>query len=125
MAGILASTETSSHTPNELFAGDADIVTNVYTVAADVDLDANSVVALNDSNELVEWAPDATDGTEVAVGITCEAIDTSGGAATHPVYVGGYFNTDAINWPSGASSAEIESAFVGTNITHRALGYSG
>lgn len=125
MAGILASTETGSYTPNELFAGDADLVTNVYTVAASVTLAANSVVALNTSNELVEWVPGAADSTATPVGITAEAIDTTAGAAEHPIYVGGYFNTDAINWPGTATAAQIESAFVGTNITHRALGYSG
>jgi len=122
---ILAGTSTDSYTPPELFAGDAPVITNARTVAASVTLAANSIVALNASNELVEWAPGATDGTAKAVGITCEAIDTTAGAAKHPIYEGGYFNTDALNWPAGATAAQKDGAFVGTDIHHRSLGYSG
>lgn len=120
----LAGTSNDAYTPPELFAGDAPIITNARTVASGVELPANSIVALNGSNELVEWAPGATDGTENAVGITCEDIDTTGGAAMHPIYEGGYFNTDALNWPT-ATDAQKAQAFVGTNIHHRSLGYSG
>lgn len=123
--GNLASTSTDSYTPNELFAGDAPIITNARTVANGVELPANSIVALNGSNELVEWNPGGTGGVENAVGITCEAIDTTGGAAMHPIYEGGYFNTDALNWPVGATAAQKAQAFVGTAIHHRSLGYSG
>lgn len=120
----LAGTSTDAYTPNELFAGDAPVITNARTVATGLTLVANSIVALNGSNELVEWVPGAADGTANAVGITCEAIDTTAGAAMHPVYEGGYFNTDALNWPT-ATAAQMDQAFVGTSIHHRSLGYSG
>lgn len=122
---LLAGNESNSYTPPELFAGPADIVTNAHTVKTGLTLAANSVVAFDLSNELIEWVPGAGDSTGVAVGITCEAIDTTGGAAVHPIYEGGYFNTDAIQWPGGATAAQKQSAFAGTNIHHRALGYSG
>ena len=121
----LASTETNSYQPPDLFAGDAPVVTNAHQFAASLELPANSIVAFNGSGELVEWSPGATDGTEVAVGITCEVVDTTGGAAVNPVYEGGYFNTDALNWPAGATATQKQNAFAGTAIHHRALGYSG
>lgn len=121
----LASTETNSYQPPELFAGDAPVVTNAHQFAADLELAINSIVAYNGDGNLVEWAPAATDGTEVAVGITCEAVDTTGGAAVNPIYEGGYFNTDALNWPDGATATQKQNAFAGTAIHHRALGYSG
>lgn len=121
----LASTETNSYQPPELFAGDAEVVTNAHLFATGLNLPINSIVAYNASGELVEWAPGATDGTEVAVGITCEAVDTSAGAAVNPIYEGGYFNTDALNWPGAATATQKQNAFAGTAIHHRALGYSG
>jgi len=120
----LASTETNTYTPPELFAGDAQVITNAHTFATTLDLPINSIVAFA-GDELVEWAPTATDGTEVAVGITCEAVDTTAGAAINPIYEGGYFNTDALNWPTGTTTAQKRAAFIGTNIHHRTLGHSG
>lgn len=122
---ILAGTSTDAHTPPELFAGDAPVTTNARTVASGLELAANSIVAVNGSGELVKWDPEATDGTENAVGITCEDLDTTDGAAEHPIYEGGYFNTDALNWPDAATANQKANAFNGTSIFHRSLGYSG
>lgn len=121
----LAGTSTDAYTPNELFAGDAPVITNARMVATGLTLVINSIVAFNASGELVEWAPGAADATATAVGITCEAIDTSAGVAMHPIYEGGYFNTDALNWPAAATAVQKDQAFVGTSIHHRSLGYSG
>lgn len=122
---ILAGTETNSYAVRELFAGDAPITTNARLFATGLELPINSVVALDTSGELVEWVPGAEDSTAVAVGITCEAVDTTAGAAMNPIYEGGFFNTDAVNWPAAATDAQIASAFNGTAIHHRSLGYSG
>ncbi|KAE8546155.1 head decoration protein [Marinobacter nauticus] len=121
----LAGTSTDAYTPRELFAGDAPVLTNAYTFAAAQTLAINSIVAFNTSGELVEWVPGAADSTATAVGITCEAVDTTSGAAVNPIYEGGYFNTDALNWPDGTTAAQKQAAFVGTAIHHRTLGYSG
>lgn len=126
MSGLhIAGNRSDAYTPTNLFGGEADIITNSYVVAAGITLAANAVLAINGSNELVEWVPAAGDSTAVAIGISCEAIDTTGGAAEQPVYIGGAFNTDAIQWPAGATDAQKLNAFINTNITHRKLGYSG
>ncbi|ATN93249.1 hypothetical protein [Marinobacter phage PS6] len=122
---LLAGNESNAYTPPELFAGDAEVITNAHLFASGLTLAINSIVARNASGELVEWVPGASNGTEVAVGITCEAVDTSGGAAINPIYEGGYFNTNALNWPDGTTDAQKKGAFTGTNIHHRTLGYSG
>lgn len=49
----------------------------------------------------------ATDGA-VAVGITVYAVVTGGGDTTvrAPIYRGGVFNPDALNWPASYTTAE-------------------
>ncbi len=121
----LASTETNSYAPPELFAGDAQVITNAHLFKTGLTLPINSIVAFDTSNELVEWAPAAADSTADAVGITTEAVNTTGGAAINPIYEGGYFNTAALNWPGATTDAQKKRAFVGTNIHHRSLAYSG
>lgn len=123
----LASVETGSFTPTELFAGDSFVRHNAYQVAADVVLVANSILAFDANGDLVEWDPTSETSTGKAMFVSCEAIDTTGAAATHPVYTGAFFNTDALAWPTGTTAAQKKLAFVNTNtdITHRSLGYSG
>lgn len=118
---ILAGTESNAFTPRELFANDAEVITNAHLFATGLALVINSVVALSLAGELIEWVPTATNSTGTAIGITCEAVDTSAGAAINPIYEGGYFNTDAINWPTGTTAVQKITALAGTNIHHRAL----
>ena len=47
---------------------------------------------------LVEAAHDASDGSQLVVGITNGAIDTAAGAASSPMWVAGNFNADLIQW---------------------------
>lgn len=121
----IASTSSDSYTPVGLFAQDGGVQTKPFLFAANVELPANSIVALNASNQMVEWNPGGSGSVTIPVGITCEAVDTTGATAMHPVYVGGYFNTDALNWPAGVTAAQQLNAFIGTMINHRSLGYSG
>lgn len=126
MSGIhLGGASSTTYTPTELFAGEKEIVTKAMTVKTTLTLAAFSVLALDSNDELIEWVPGALDTTGVVIGVACEAIDTTGGAASYPVYISGYFNTDAINWPSGITDTQKFNAFNGTELAHRALGYSG
>lgn len=118
----LATSSTASYTPNAVIGGEAELITNAYPMAASTALSSYHVVALNTSDQLVEWVPGAGDSTAVAIGVLCHGVTTgSGENPTVPVYVGGYFNTDALVWPSGATATQKLNAFLGTNITHRAL----
>lgn len=123
MSGIhIAANESSSFTPTELFAGSAEVRTRVGSFAASQTLAANTVIARNTSTgALVQWAPVGSNGTNIAVGITCEAIDTTGGAAVQPYYIAGDFNIAALVWPGGTTDAQKELAFDRSPISVRAL----
>lgn len=121
MSGIhIASNESETYTPRKLLGGEAPIITESFVVAASITLAANSVFALNATGQLVEWDPSASDGTENAVAISCEAVDTTGGAAAQPMYTGGFFNSDQISWPTSTALEKL-TAFVGTPIKHASL----
>lgn len=122
MAGIIASgPELGTYTPPQLFANDGDVRTKTGSFASGLTLAANTVIARNTSTgKLVAWAPAGTNGTNIAVGITTEAIDTTGGADTKPYYISGDFNIDALVWPT-STDAEKEMAFDRTPITVRKL----
>lgn len=123
MSGYLAGNASTSHTPPQLFAGDGPIRTKPGTFASGLTLAANAVIARNTSTgNLVQWAPGGSDGTNIAVGITCEAINTTGGAAAHPYYISGDFNIGALVWPVGATDTQKELAFDRSPITVRTLG---
>lgn len=122
MAGNLAGAETYSSTIQELLAGDAPLRTRPGPFASGLTLAAWTVIARNTSTGLlVQWAPAGSNGTNIALGVTCEAIDTTGGAATHPYYFEGDFNIAALVWPGGATDTQKELAFDRSPISVRAL----
>jgi hypothetical protein len=121
MSGYLASTSSSTFTPPNLFAGDGQVRTRPGQFAADLVLAANAVIARNTTTGLlVQWAPAGATGTNIAIGITCEAINTTGAAAYHSYYLSGDFNIAALVWPS-STDAQKEMAFDRSPITVRAL----
>lgn len=123
MSGILAGNEDGSYTPPQLFAGDGAVRTLSGSFSTGQTLAANTVIArVKATGALVIWAPAASDGTEKAIGITCEAISTSGGAASHPYYISGDYNDAALTWPGSVTAAQKAYAFDGTPITTRTLG---
>lgn len=122
MPGLIASgPELGTYTPPQLFAGDGAIRTKVGSFATSLTLVANTVIARNTTTgKLVAWDPAGSTGVNIAVGITTEAIDTTGGADTKPYYISGDFNIAALVWPT-ATDAQKEMAFDRTPITVRTL----
>ena len=122
MAGILASgPELGTYTPPQPFAGDGAVRTKTGSFAASLTLAALTVIARNTSTgKLVAWDPAGSNSTNIAVGITTEAIDTTAGADTKPYYISGDFNIAALVWPT-ATDAQKEAAFDRTPITVRTL----
>lgn len=123
MAGYhIAENESSSYSPPQPFAGDGEVRTRWATFASGLTLTANTVIARNTSTgDMVVWDPAGTNGTNIALGVTCEAINTSGGAASHPYYFSGDFNIDALVWPGGATATQKELAFDRSPISVRPL----
>jgi hypothetical protein len=64
----------------------------------------------------VEAAADATDGSQLVVGIANDPIDTTAGAASSPMWVGGGFNADLIQWDVSWTAAAKAGAFDRTMI---------
>lgn len=122
MSGIIASGESSSYSQAQLFAGDGDVRTRSGTFATGQTLLPITPVARVTATELiVAWAPGASDGSQNAIGLTSEAVNTTGGAAANGYYISGDFNNARVNWPGGATSAQRAAAFDRTMITVRTI----
>ena len=65
---------------------------------------------------LVEALHTATDGSQLVVGFSAGAVDTAAGAASSPVWVGGDFNADLIQWDASWTAAAKAGAFDRTMI---------
>jgi hypothetical protein len=65
---------------------------------------------------LVEAAHDASDGSALVVGIASDPIDTTAGAASSPMWVGGDFNADLIQWGASWTASAQAGAFDRTMI---------
>lgn len=125
MVDFLAKSDLTSdvHTPDFLFGGEADIVTEPATLITGQNLAQRTVVArIAASGKLTQWAPAASDGSQYAVGILQHAINATSADKACVIYTGGIFNIDALVWPGGATAAQKAVAFDRTNIGVRALG---
>lgn len=72
------------------------------------------------TGKFVEWAPAATDGSQVAVRLTAYAVDASAADVEAQLISGGTFNPDLVNWPDGVTAEQKLTAFVGTPISLQA-----
>lgn len=121
----LASNESESFAPNDLYGGEADSVTTSGTVASGNTVAKMEVLGrVTSSGEYAPFDPAATDGTEDAVALAAQDIDASGGATDGPLFVGGYFNLANVTAPN-ATAAQLAQAFDGNPIYLRDVKYSG
>lgn len=123
---MLASTETESFSVTQLFAGDADVVTQPITVVSGQNLALGSVVGrITASGKITLCDTAAVDGSQTPVGILVNAVDASGGDKAGDIYVGGDFNVDALTWHASFSTDLLKlKAFDRTNIVVRNLVFS-
>lgn len=128
MARDLAGNGTlGSYDEEQLYSGEADIVTDSAMAAEEQNLAKYTVVAKDADGALVPWAPAAVDETAVAVGILAQPVDTTaatgtGVATSVPFFIGGVFNPNALVWPVAADTLEERvAAFQNTNISIRRL----
>ena len=109
----LAGNETvGTYNPDQLYAGEADIVSTQGSIAAaTAAMVEGQVVALVGGN-IVPYDDAAVDGSEVPYGILPHAIDNSAGATAvdTPVLIGGVFNFDKLT-ASGATYDALRAAF--------------
>lgn len=123
---LAGSTSPETFTPAQLLAGNADVRTLDNQVLDTGNLAQFTVVGrITATGKLVQWAPAATNGSEIAVGILCHAADASAADKVVQIYVGGDFNVDALVWPGSVTTlAAKQAAFDRTDITVRELMYS-
>lgn len=99
--------------PTQLFAGEADIVTDGGEVA--VAFARYQVIAKNAAGKLVPYDPTTPANPEAtAIGIANEA----GVVGTYaPYYIGGVFNHEALVWPAAVNTLlKRQAVFERTNI---------
>lgn len=124
MSDFLASSNAASpetFTPDELFAGTAEVTTDIGKLVSGQNLAKRVVLGrITASGKLTQWTPGAADGSQVAVGILVHAVDASGGDKDAQFYRSGVFNIDALGW-GAATTAQKYAAFNASDISVRAL----
>lgn len=113
----LAGYETvDTFTPDQLYAGEADIVTTQGTIAAAAAAMAKYTVVAEVGGVLVPYNKEGADGSEIPYGVLPHAIDNSAGASAvdTPVIIGGVLNYDILV-ADAATYAVLRAAFAQSN----------
>lgn len=103
----------TSNTPENLFAGEAEIVTDEnYVVASGQGAVAKYTVVgkITASGKLAKHNPGASDGSQVAIGITTQAVDATSADQKVAIYVGGFFNHTALTWHASLTTEAARKA---------------
>jgi hypothetical protein len=114
-------------TPDQRYAGDANLISNNFTLIAGQNLPDLSVLGrITASGLLTLCNPGASDGSQVPVAILVEATNAVANTVT-AVYTAGEFNIDALNWHSSFNTDALRLNAFGVNgsIIMRKPGYSG
>lgn len=108
-----------TQTPTPLFAGDMDVITEEGILDTGNLAKYTVLGKITATGKLVQWAPGAADGSQIAYGILTQPADASAADQKVGVYIGGFFNDAALVWPVHASAdtlIERKAAFQGTLI---------
>jgi hypothetical protein len=99
----------------QLYAGEAPIVTEDHVVAT-TGLAKHTVVGkITATGKLVVLTPGASDGSQIAFGITSQP--TSGTDVSQAIFTAGFFNHAALIWPAALDTlVERQVAFDGTMV---------
>jgi hypothetical protein len=114
-------------TPDQRYAGDANLISNNFTLIAGQNLPDLSVLGrITASGLLTLCNSGASDGSQVPVAILVEATNAVANTLT-AVYTAGEFNIDQLNWHSSFNTDALRLNAFGVNgsIIMRKPGYSG
>ena len=118
MSEGLAGSASESYSPESFVQGSSPVITDSETIANGQTIEQYAPLGrVTASGELIESKSDAGDGSEVPVAIAAHSIDTTGGASVEPVFKGGEFNADMVDWDASWTAAQKAGAFDGTPIT--------
>jgi len=98
---LASSTQVAGNTPENLFAGEAPVITDDgYVVASGQNVVAKYTVVgrISASGKLAKHNPSASDGSQTAIGITTQPVDATSADQKVAIYTGGYFNHAALTW---------------------------
>ncbi|PHM22415.1 head decoration protein [Xenorhabdus budapestensis] len=96
--------------PDQLIAGQLQLVTDSVTMAQFGLLKRGSVLGMNKSGEYVLSVKTATDGSEKPAAILVDAVDTTVSSQTAGVYLMGEFNAHRIIFDKSWTLAELKTA---------------
>lgn len=129
MSNFLASSDLSagSYTPENLLAGESDLITKPDVIAQAGAIATLTVLGrITASGKLIKSVRTAVDGSQNAVAILVEDVDTTAADVTAPVYVAGEFLMEALVWDaSWDTEARKLSAFGDRGIVIKKVGFSG
>lgn len=99
--------------PTQIFAGEADIVTEGGAAGADIAI--YQVIAKNAAGAMVPYDPTSADSPEAtAIGIAAQPAKSGQNV---PYYIGGVFNHAALGWPATVDTlVKRQAVFDRTNI---------
>jgi hypothetical protein len=111
----LAGYETvDTYTPDQLYAGEADIVTTQGVVSSANGALAKYTVMANVGGELVAYNKEGADGSEIPYGVLPHAIPDAGVDQDTPIIIGGVLNFEALV-ADGATYQVLREAFAQSN----------
>lgn len=104
--------------PIELWAGDADVVTDDgYVVASGQGVVPKYSVVSLVGGKLVKHNPAGADGSQNAMGILTQAVNATAADAKVAIYVSGFFNHVALIWAAATTTLALRRAvFLGSKI---------
>lgn len=111
--------------PEQPFAGSALTVTEPGTLISGQNLVRGTVLGrIKASGKLTQWAPAASDGSQLAMGVLM--LDTNAASADVgcEIYISGIFNTAWLTWPGSVTAAQQAYAFDGSKLSNRSLSWS-
>ncbi len=102
-----------SQSPFDLFAGEAQIITEEAVVDTGGLAKYTVVARLTTGGKIVAYDPAASStGAEKAIGILTQRVDATSADVNVAIYTGGFFNHEALVWPAAVDTlAERQAAF--------------
>lgn len=99
-----------TYTPDNLIAGETQLVTDAVTVASSAALTRGAVLGkITTGGKFILSALAAADGSQTPYVILAEDCDASGGDVTNvAVYVKGEFNENALNFGTGHDATTVK-----------------
>lgn len=115
----LADSEIVTFSNTQLFAGDAEVVTEECIVDTGNLAKYTVMGRITATGKVVQLTPGASDGSQIACGILTQPVNATSADVRAAIYTAGFFNHEALVWPAGATHdtlIERQAAFARTPV---------